>query len=139
MKRLISLLAVVAISLAGVACDNFFSPRRHRRRSSSARKPQLVLPRRRPSPDSALCQTVVAVEISAPTVLVVRATAGIDATPLSAAGPRPEECDIASGIVWSFTGPCRVSSPNSFSPDLFATEVGICALEAQVEAGGRKA
>ena len=73
------------------------------------------------------------VQISAPTVMGVGEAAQIDATPLDLNGPRPEECDIASGIVWTVVGPCRVPSPNAFTPDLLATASGVCALEAQVD------
>ena len=124
MKRLLSLIAVLAIALAGVACDNFFSPTTEinvgQDNSSGVT-----------TPSPAFCQTVVAVEISAPTVMGVGEVAQIDATPLDINGPRPEECDIASGIAWTVVGPCRASSPNVFTPDLFATGAGVCALEAQ--------
>ena len=98
MKRLLSLLAVVAIGLAGVACENFFSPTTSTEifvgQDNSAGPPT-------PPSTPAFCQAVAALQIAAPTVMGVGEVAQIDATPLDITGPRPEECDIASGIAWT--------------------------------------
>ncbi len=132
MSRFPDVIFVVALALAGIACDNFLSPTA--RIDSTIGQDNSPGGTVEPSPSPANpCEAVVRVEVSAPQSMGAADVVPLDATPFAASGERTDSCNLASGISWSALGPCRVSPDNVYSPILTATGAGLCRVAARVE------
>jgi hypothetical protein len=85
------------------------------------------------------CDPVIRVDIKAPVTLAAGTDGDLDATPKSATGPRPDSCNLASGIAWAATpaGVCTLTGPTtSFTPNIHGDSKGTCTVTAVVAGVG---
>jgi hypothetical protein len=79
------------------------------------------------------CNPVATVGTTVPESVKVGEAVTLDATAKDAAGnTRSDACNVATGVVWTVSGPCSLSSSTSFTPRLRGDAVGQCAVSAQM-------